>query len=93
MLEERKRKILETYQVDGLDKKATSRFEKITKRIHPPGKLKADFHRAVHSKQVYLFEQLWYRSDREFAEFSGQVLHAMESLSDLYQVDELFQQV
>lgn len=89
MLEERKRKILETYQVEGLDKKATSRFEKITKRMQPPGKLKSEFQRAVHSKQVYLFEQLWYRADREYAEFSSQVLHAMESLSDLYQVDDL----
>jgi uncharacterized protein with von Willebrand factor type A (vWA) domain len=89
MLEERKRKILETYQVQGLDKKAANRFEKITKRIQPPGKFKSDFHKAVQSRQIYLFEQLWYRSDRESAEFSGQVLHAMESLSDLYQIDEL----
>ncbi|MCE3018564.1 MAG: hypothetical protein ACK56W_12550 [Pirellula sp.] len=89
MLEERKRKILETYQVQGLDKKAANRFEKITKRIQPPGKFKSDFHKAVHSRQIYLFEQLWYRSDRESAEFSGQVLHAMESLSELYQIDEL----
>lgn len=89
MLEERKRKILETYQVQGLDKKAVNRFEKITKRIQPPGKFKSDFHKAVQSRQIYLFEQLWYRSDRESAEFSGQVLHSMESLSDLYQIDEL----
>ena len=32
MLEERKRKILETYSIDGLDKKATQRFEKTAKR-------------------------------------------------------------
>jgi uncharacterized protein with von Willebrand factor type A (vWA) domain len=89
MLEERKRKILETYLVQGLDKKASNRFEKITKRIQPPSKFKSDFHKAVQSKQIYLFEQLWYRSDRESAEFSGQVLRAMESLSDLYQIDEL----
>ena len=89
MLEERKRKILDTYQVQGLDKKASNRFEKITKRIHPPGKFKSDFHKAVQSKQIYLFEQLWYRSDRESAEFSSQVLQAMEALSDLYQIDEL----
>ena len=89
MLEERKRKILDTYQVQGLDKKASNRFEKITKRIHPPSKFKSDFHKAVQSKQIYLFEQLWYRSDRESAEFSSQVLHAIETLSDLYQIDEL----
>jgi hypothetical protein len=38
MLEERKRKILETYQSDGLDKKANSRFEKLSRRVRPPAK-------------------------------------------------------
>ncbi len=89
MLEDRKRKILETYQTDGLDKKANDRFEKLSKRANPPAKLKGDFHKAVHSKQIYLLEQVWYRSDRESPDFAAQVLHVMESLSDKYNIDEL----
>lgn len=89
MLENRKKKILETYQTDGLDKKADDRFEKLSKRANPPTKLKGDFHKAVHSKQIYLLEQVWYRSDRESPDFAAQVLHVMESLGDKYQIDEL----
>ncbi len=89
MLEDRKRKILETYQTDGLDKKANDRFEKLSKRANPPAKLKGDFHKAVHSKQIYLLEQVWYRSDRESPDFAAQVLHVMESLGDKYNIDEL----
>ncbi|MEQ1827986.1 MAG: hypothetical protein ABL921_18645 [Pirellula sp.] len=89
MLEERKRKILETYQVDGLEKKANDRFEKISKKANPPARLKADFHRAVQSKQIYLLEQLWYRSDRESPDFGSQVLRVMETLGDKYNIDEM----
>jgi len=89
MLEDRKRKILETYQTDGLDKKANDRFEKLSKRANPPAKLKGDFQKAVHSKQIYLLEQVWYRSDRESPDFAAQVLHVMESLGDKYNIDEL----
>ncbi len=91
MLEEKKRKILETYQVDGLDKKALHRFEKITRQVRPPTKFKSEFHRAVQTKQIYLFEQLWYRADGDPSDFASQVLHSMESLSDVYQIDELLE--
>jgi uncharacterized protein with von Willebrand factor type A (vWA) domain len=89
MLEERKRKILETYNVDGLDKKALHQFEKTTKRVRPPNELAKEFHRAVQSKQIYLFEQLWYRADRGSGHFASQVLHSLESLTQLYEMDDL----
>jgi uncharacterized protein with von Willebrand factor type A (vWA) domain len=89
MLEDRKRKILETYATDGLEKKANDRFEKLSKRANPPSRLKSDFHRAVQSKQIYLLEQVWYRSDRESPDFGSQVLHVMEALGDKYNIDEL----
>jgi uncharacterized protein with von Willebrand factor type A (vWA) domain len=89
MLEDRKRKILETYQTDGLDKKANDRFEKLAKRANPPAKLKGEYQKAVHSKQIYLLEQMWYRADRDSPEFASQVLHVMESLGDKYNIDEL----
>jgi uncharacterized protein with von Willebrand factor type A (vWA) domain len=89
MLEERKRKILETYKTEGLEKKAKDRFEKLAKRSNPPSKLKGDFFKAIQSQQIYLLEQVWYRSDRESPDFAGQVLHIMESLGDKYNIDEL----
>ncbi len=89
MLEDRKQKILATYQTDGLDKQANERFEKLAKRASPPSKLKAEFNKGVHSKQIYLLEQVWYRSDRESPDFASQVLHVMESLGDKYNIDDL----
>jgi uncharacterized protein with von Willebrand factor type A (vWA) domain len=89
MLEERKRKILETYSIDGLDKKAAQKFEKTAKRFKPPNDLARDYQQAVNSKQLYLLEQLWYRSDRSAPNFSAQVLHTMEALTDLYEIEEL----
>ena len=51
--------------------------------------MKGEFHKAVHSKQIYLLEQVWYRSDRESPDFAAQVLHVMEALGDKYGVDDL----
>jgi Mg-chelatase subunit ChlD len=89
MLEERKRKILETYQSDGLDKKANSRFEKLSRRVRPPAKLKGLFDRAIRLSQIYLLEQLWYQADRSDPDFARDVLVTMEALGDKYQIDEL----
>jgi uncharacterized protein with von Willebrand factor type A (vWA) domain len=89
MLEERKRKILETYQVDGLDKKAADHFEKLARRTRPPAKLKGLYDRAIRQSQIYLLEQLWYQADRSDPEFAQGVLKTMEALADRYQIDEL----
>jgi predicted mannosyl-3-phosphoglycerate phosphatase (HAD superfamily) len=89
MLEERKRKILETYQVDGLDKRAQDRFEKQSRRVRPPAKLKGSFDRAIRQQQIYLLEQIWYMADRSDPSFASDVLGVMESLGDKYQIDEL----
>jgi uncharacterized protein with von Willebrand factor type A (vWA) domain len=89
MLLERKRKILETYQVDGLDKKASDHFEKLAKRTRPPAKLKGLYDRAIRQSQIYLLEQIWYQADRSDPDFAQSVLKTMEALGDRYQIDEL----
>jgi len=89
MLEERKRKILETYQSHGLDKKANDRFEKLARRVRPPNPLRPLYERAVRLRQIYLLEQLWYQADRSHPDLAGEVLRTMESLGDKYQIDEL----
>jgi uncharacterized protein with von Willebrand factor type A (vWA) domain len=89
MLLERKRKILETYQVDGLDKKASDHFEKLAKRTRPPAKLKGLYDRAIRQSQFYLLEQIWYQADRSDPDFAQGVLKTMEALGERYQIDEL----
>lgn len=89
ILEERKRKILETYQSEGLDKKAKDRYEKNVKKANPPPKFKNAFNQATKREQIYLLEQLWYEVDRSEPDFAQRVLHTMESLGDRYEIDEL----
>lgn len=89
MLEERKRKLLSTYTVDGLVDRASSQFERNAKHARPPADLRKEFQRAVHSRQIYLLEQLWYRAERDNTVFASQVLRVVESLADIYQIDEL----
>jgi uncharacterized protein with von Willebrand factor type A (vWA) domain len=89
MLLERKRKILETYRVEGLDKKASDHFEKLARRTRPPAKLKGLYDRAIRQSQIYLLEQLWYQADRSDPEFAQGVLKTIEALADRYQIDEL----
>lgn len=89
MLEERKRKILEKYETDSVQKKANSRFEQSSKQANPPPKLKADFNVAVKHQQIYLLERLWYRAEDDNGPFAGQLMKVMESLGDKYQIDEL----
>lgn len=89
MLEERKRKILEKYETDSVQKKANSRFEQSSKQANPPPKLKADFNVAVKHQQIYLLERLWYRAEDDNGPFAGQLMKVMESLGDKYLIDEL----
>jgi len=89
LLLERKRKILETYQVDGLDRKASDHFEKLARRNRPPAKLKGIYDRAIRQSQIYLLEQLWYQADRSDPEFAQGLLKTMDALSDRYQIDDL----
>jgi uncharacterized protein with von Willebrand factor type A (vWA) domain len=89
MLEERKRKILETYSSDGLVESANKQLEKNLKSTVPPSKFKLDFQKAVRSKQLYMLEQLWWRADDDDPNFAKQVLKTMETLANKYQMDEL----
>ncbi len=89
LLEERKRKILEKYEVDTFQKKATEQFRKQAKNASPPSKLKSDFHQAIKHEQIYLLERIWYRADEDNGPFAVQLIKVIESLGDKYQVDEL----
>ena len=89
MLEERKRKILETYETGAAESAARNNFRRQAEEARPPSKLAKAFHEAVREEQLYDLEQLWYRVGDERAEFARQLLHLSESLAEKYQVDEL----
>ncbi|QGJ71459.1 Long form Mg-chelase associated protein with vWA domain [Planctomycetales bacterium 10988] len=89
MLEDRKRKILETYETKKVQKKAKNKFHQEAKELRPPRELKKAYKRAVQEEQIYDLEQIWYRSERDAPDFSRGILQLMTDLGNLYQVDEL----
>jgi uncharacterized protein with von Willebrand factor type A (vWA) domain len=89
MLEERKRKILQTYETDQVQNEAHRNFHDRAAEMRPPGKIARPFQQAVREEQLHDLEQLWYRSGDEHSPFARQLLQLMERLGEKYQVDEL----
>ncbi len=89
LLEERKRKILETYETGQVQSEAHRKFHDLAERMKPPSKLAKSFHEAVREEQLYDLEQLWYRAGGEKSDFARELLKLTERLGEKYQVDEL----
>ena len=89
MLRERKRKILERYDVDSAQQQAASDYRDAAQQTRVPRKQREEFRRAVRDEQFRELEQLWYELERSSPESSRQLLKLMERLGDKYQVEEL----
>ncbi len=89
MLQERKRRILATYETDQVQAEARQNFHGPAERMKPPPRIVKAFQQAVREEQLYELEQLWYRSGDEHGPFARQLLQLVERLGEKYQVDEL----
>ena len=89
MLEERKRKILETYETDSVRKRAKSVFAKAAKKLSVPKGVEKMYRRAVVQEQPYLMEVLWYHAEEEHADFARGLLHVNQRMSDKHNIEEL----
>jgi uncharacterized protein with von Willebrand factor type A (vWA) domain len=89
MLEERKRRILATYETDTVQETAARAFQDRARPMQPPGKLAQRFQRAVRDEQLHELEELWYASGDERSKFARDLLRLAEGLGEKYQVDEL----
>ena len=89
MLQERKRRILETYETGQVQNEARQTFHGQAEEVKPPGKISRAFHQAVREEQLHELEQLWYRAGDERGAFARQLLQLVERLGEKYQVDEL----
>jgi uncharacterized protein with von Willebrand factor type A (vWA) domain len=89
MLEERKRKILATYETHGVQKKARKAFQQAVKNTHPPKSMAAAFQRAVQYEQPYLIEQLWYRADDDNSDLARSLLQVGDRMSQKHLIEEL----
>lgn len=89
LLEERKRKILETYETEEALRDARRRYEESTRAASPPKHLRKRWRRMIEEEQIDDFERLWYKADRQDGGFAVALLRIVQSLGDKYQVDEL----
>lgn len=88
-LEERRQKILERYETDGVRKKARNLFREAAQRVQPPAKHREAFQKAVREEQMRQLERLWYGQDDDQSRFGGQLVAVVDRLGDVYQMDEL----
>jgi uncharacterized protein with von Willebrand factor type A (vWA) domain len=88
-LEERRQKILERYETDGVRKKARNLFREAAQRAQPPAKHREAFQKAVREEQMRQLERLWYGQDDDQSRFGAQLVGVVDRLGDVYQMDEL----
>jgi uncharacterized protein with von Willebrand factor type A (vWA) domain len=89
LLQERKAKILRTYETDSVAKLARKQYGDLAASTRPPKRLANRFAQAVRLQQIRDLELLWYAAENEGGPFARQVLQLIERLGELYQVDEL----
>ncbi len=95
ILEERKRKILETYETRTVRRTAAQRFHKTARKNSDVQKLSLsksvrDFYKeAVNDEQLYDLERLWYHLGDDTSPFARHIVRLIGQLGDKYQIDEL----
>jgi uncharacterized protein with von Willebrand factor type A (vWA) domain len=89
ILEERKRKILSTYETDAVRKQARRVYQKYAKSIDPPQRLRQAFSRAVQQEQIRDLERLWYAVDDDSSPVARSIVQLIDRLVDKYEIDEL----
>jgi uncharacterized protein with von Willebrand factor type A (vWA) domain len=89
MLEERKRKILETFETNSVQKKARKAFQNSSKNLSVPKKLEKTFRRAINQEQPYLMEALWYQAGDDNGEFARGILQVSQRMEDKHNIQEL----
>lgn len=97
MLEERKRKILEKYETESVRKKAADAVAKHLDDSFNPAETSDDvealfrqrFHEAIREEQIHDLEKLWYVLPDERSRLARQIVLAIESLGQKYEIEEL----
>ena len=88
-LEERRQKILERYETDGVRKKARNAFRDAAQKAQPPANHREAFQKAVREEQMRQLERLWYGQEDDQSRFAAQLVAVVDRLGDVYLVDEL----
>lgn len=89
MLEERKRKILETYETDAAQRAAKKAYRDHGEPMQPPKRQRERFQLGFDQEQLYDLERVWYGLDDERSPFARELVMLVEHLSRKYEVDQL----
>ena len=89
MLEERKRKILETYETHSVQKKSRKAFHNSAKNLKVPKNLEQPFRRAINQEQPYLLEALWYQAGDDNGQLARGILQVSQKMGDKHNIEEL----
>ena len=89
MLEERKRKILATYETKTVEKRARKAFQGSSKNLKLPRDLQPLLQRAIAREQPFLVEQLWYRCDDDNSDAARGLMQVAQRMSDKHNIEEL----
>ena len=89
MLLERKRKILEKYETDSVQRLAFQVVQKSLESKDVPHEYRKSFRSAVADEQIYDLEKLWYKTLDDQSPFARLIVSTIKSLGEKYEVDEL----
>ncbi len=89
MLEERRRKILETYETNGVRKKARKAFHQESRQLDPPKKLRDLYRQAINEEQIFLLERIYYATGDDTSQFASGLVRVISDLGNKYEIDEL----
>ena len=89
MLQERKRKILATYETRGVLKESASAYREAVKKVTPPPKLGDKYRKAAKEEQLHELESLYFRVGNDQDPFAVGLVLVVGLLGEKYQVDEL----
>ncbi len=89
MLQERKRKILETYETRAVEKKARKGFSKAAKSLSVPQDMRQRYEQAIREEQPYEIERLWYRAGDDNGPLAQGLLQVAQRMIEKHQIQEL----
>ncbi len=89
LLEERKRKILQTYETSRVLGESAKHYEDAAAQARVPRRLQKAFTQIIRDQQIRDLERLWYGVERSDPRFAADLLHITERLGEKYQVEEL----
>jgi uncharacterized protein with von Willebrand factor type A (vWA) domain len=89
ILEERKRKILETYETNTVQREAQRVYHKAARRVDVPGGIHKLFRRAIDEQQIRDLERLWYRLEDQTGPAAGGLMQVIQRLTEKIQIEQL----